>query len=302
MATRAEIQAKLAAIDQRKADALKALQAKKLKLKAKLAQLDRPSKSQRRLDARRKILLGAFVLEQLQRTGGTPQTLTFEGQRFFDWLVRPNDRAVFEDAHRQRSGDPEAPSRPADRHHRHPPPCPLRRQGPGQSLGCPLAARQETLGRPRRPRARTVQSLARLKTRRKVGRGRPACIAQNAPGSSLAGAESVGREIRRDPPSSPLTASPCATASVPVSVPSSLPEFDLPTPVSGFPSWSPCSPAKLCCRPPRLVGGSRSEPSTGRVRQLQASELYLNYREGVPFHPSRGYRFTQVEGVPFHPG
>jgi hypothetical protein len=96
MATRAEIQAKLAAIDQRKADALKALQAKKLKLKAKLAELDRPSKSQRRLDARRKILLGAFVLEQLEHAGVTPQALTFEGKRFFDWLVRPNDRAVFE--------------------------------------------------------------------------------------------------------------------------------------------------------------------------------------------------------------
>ncbi len=96
MATRAEIQAKLAAIDQRKADALKALQAKKLKLKAKLAQLDRPSKSQRRLDARRKILLGAFVLEQLEQAGASPQALTFEWKRFFDWLVRPNDRAVFE--------------------------------------------------------------------------------------------------------------------------------------------------------------------------------------------------------------
>jgi hypothetical protein len=96
MATRAEIQAKLAAIDQRKADALKALQAKKLKLKAKLAELDRPSKSQRRLDARRKILLGAFVLEQLEHAGVAPQALTFEGKRFFDWLVRPNDRAVFE--------------------------------------------------------------------------------------------------------------------------------------------------------------------------------------------------------------
>jgi hypothetical protein len=96
MATRADIQAKLAAIDQRKAEALKALQAKRAKLKAKLAQLDRPSKSQRRLDARRKILLGAFVLEQLERTGSSPQALTFEGKRFFDWLVRPNDRAVFE--------------------------------------------------------------------------------------------------------------------------------------------------------------------------------------------------------------
>jgi hypothetical protein len=96
MATREDIQAKLAAIDQRKAEALKTLQAKRAKLKAKLAQLDRPTKSARRLDARRKILLGAFVLEQLERTGSSPQALTFEGKRFFDWLVRPNDRAVFE--------------------------------------------------------------------------------------------------------------------------------------------------------------------------------------------------------------
>src|SRR5271163_3517593 len=96
MATREDIQARLAQIDQRKAQALKALQAKRSKLKAKLAQLDRPTKSQRRLDARRKILLGAFVLEQLERTGSSPQALTFEGKRFFDWLVRPNDRAVFD--------------------------------------------------------------------------------------------------------------------------------------------------------------------------------------------------------------
>ena len=96
MATRQEIQAKLAAIDQRKADALKALQSKRSKLKAQLAQLDRPSKSQRRLDARRKILLGAFVLEQMQHAGLTPQSLSFQGKRFFDWLVRPNDQAVFE--------------------------------------------------------------------------------------------------------------------------------------------------------------------------------------------------------------
>jgi Domain of unknown function (DUF5710) len=96
MATRQEIQAKLAAIDQRKAQALKDLQAKRLKLKAQLAQLDRPSKSQRRLDARRKILLGAFILEQLEHAGVVPQAFTFEGKRFFDWLIRPNDRAVFE--------------------------------------------------------------------------------------------------------------------------------------------------------------------------------------------------------------
>jgi hypothetical protein len=96
MATREEIQAKLAAIDLKKAEALKALQAKRAKLKAKLASLDRPSKSQRRLDARRKILLGAFILEQLEHAGSSPQELTFQGKRFIDWLVRPNDRAVFE--------------------------------------------------------------------------------------------------------------------------------------------------------------------------------------------------------------
>jgi hypothetical protein len=96
MATRAEIQAKLDAIEQRKAEALKELQLKRAKLKAKLAALDRPSKSQRRLDARRKILIGAFVLEQLEHAGSSPQTLSFEGKRFFDWLVRPTDRAVFE--------------------------------------------------------------------------------------------------------------------------------------------------------------------------------------------------------------
>ena len=96
MPTRADIEAKLAAIEQRKAEALKALQAQRSKLKAKLAQLDRPTKSQRRLDARRKILLGAFVLEQMQKSGITPQALSFQGERFFDWLVRPNDQAVFE--------------------------------------------------------------------------------------------------------------------------------------------------------------------------------------------------------------
>jgi hypothetical protein len=96
MPTREEIQARLAQIDERKAQALKALQAQRVKLKAKLAQLDRPTKSQRRLDARRKILVGAFVLEQLERTGSTPEALTFEGRRFADWLVRDNDRAAFD--------------------------------------------------------------------------------------------------------------------------------------------------------------------------------------------------------------
>ena len=107
MATRADIEARLAAIDQKKAEALKALKDKRAKLKAKLAQLNRPTRSQRRIDARRKILLGAFVLEQLERTGSSPETLSFEGKRFFDWLVRPNDRAVF---------DPDAATSSSTRH------------------------------------------------------------------------------------------------------------------------------------------------------------------------------------------
>jgi hypothetical protein len=115
MATRAEIQAKLDAIEQRKAEALKALQLKRAKLKAKLAQLDRPSKSQRRLDARRKILIGAFVLEQLEQTGRSPQALTFEGKRFFDWLVRPTDRAAFETTVDAEVPVPETPSPAAAR-------------------------------------------------------------------------------------------------------------------------------------------------------------------------------------------
>jgi multidrug efflux pump subunit AcrA (membrane-fusion protein) len=96
MATPDDIKLKLAAIDQKKADTLKALQAKRAKLKAKLVQLQRPTKSARRVDARRKILMGAFVLEQLERAGFSPQGFTVEGKRFSDWLIRPNDRAVFE--------------------------------------------------------------------------------------------------------------------------------------------------------------------------------------------------------------
>ena len=96
MATRAQVEARLAAINQKKVDALKALQARSKKLKSQLARFDRPSKSQRRLDARRKILIGAFVLDQLERLGRAPDALLFEGKRFADWLTRPNDRAVFE--------------------------------------------------------------------------------------------------------------------------------------------------------------------------------------------------------------
>ena len=95
MTPRTVIEAKLAAIDQRKAETLQALQRRREKLKAQLAALDRPTKSQRRLDTRRKMLLGAFILGQLEHAGLTPQTFSLQGQRFLEWLVRPNDRALF---------------------------------------------------------------------------------------------------------------------------------------------------------------------------------------------------------------
>ena len=95
MATRQEIQAKLAAIDQKKADALKALQVKRAKLKAARAArtayqipapLGCPPQNPRR----------CLHLGKLEHAGLSPQALTFDDKRFFDWLIRPNDRAVFE--------------------------------------------------------------------------------------------------------------------------------------------------------------------------------------------------------------
>ena len=32
----------------------------------------------------------------MQHAGISPPALSFQGKRFFDWLVRPNDQAVFE--------------------------------------------------------------------------------------------------------------------------------------------------------------------------------------------------------------
>lgn len=44
---------------------------------------------------RRKILVGAFVLEQMERSGICAALLTYEDGRFSEWLTRPDDRALF---------------------------------------------------------------------------------------------------------------------------------------------------------------------------------------------------------------
>lgn len=51
------------------------------------------SKISRALDTRRKVLLGAFLLDQLGASGVA--RLTVQGQRFDLWLSRPDDRSLF---------------------------------------------------------------------------------------------------------------------------------------------------------------------------------------------------------------
>ena len=95
MPTKETLREKLAAIDKRKAEQLAALAAQRKRLKASLAKLEKPSKAERRLDARRKILVGSFLLDRMTASGKSPKELEIDGVRFGDWLVREGDRAVF---------------------------------------------------------------------------------------------------------------------------------------------------------------------------------------------------------------
>ncbi len=95
MPTKETLREKLAAIEKRKAEQLAALAAQRKRLKASLAKLEKPSKAERRLDARRKILVGSFLLDRMTASGKSPGELEIDGVRFWDWLVREGDRAVF---------------------------------------------------------------------------------------------------------------------------------------------------------------------------------------------------------------
>jgi hypothetical protein len=96
MATKEALREKLAAIEKRKAEQLASIAAQRKRLKASLAKLDKPSKTERRLDARRKILVGSFLLDRLNAASINPVDLEYSGVRFQDWLVREGDRAVFD--------------------------------------------------------------------------------------------------------------------------------------------------------------------------------------------------------------
>ena len=76
-----------------------ALTAEKLKqLKARQQQVEArrrsvQTKKDRAIDTRRKILIGGFMLEVMERHGLTPATV--ENGNFDKWLTRSDDRALF---------------------------------------------------------------------------------------------------------------------------------------------------------------------------------------------------------------
>lgn len=70
-------------------------QAKALKQKQEARQRATLAKRERAADTRRKVLVGAFILEQLERSGIGAALLTYEGGQFADWLTRPYDRELF---------------------------------------------------------------------------------------------------------------------------------------------------------------------------------------------------------------
>lgn len=67
----------------------------------------RESKAARAVDTRRKILLGAYLLE---RAGGSvADTLVVQGLAFADWLTRDTDRALFDLPQARQNRPPTSP-------------------------------------------------------------------------------------------------------------------------------------------------------------------------------------------------
>jgi len=90
----------MATIDE-KLEALKAEYAEKAKkLKALKQQQEARARAaeagkRRKQETREKVLLGAFLRDVMQQNGISAATLTYEGKRFADWLVKQHDRDVF---------------------------------------------------------------------------------------------------------------------------------------------------------------------------------------------------------------
>lgn len=85
MATKEKIEAAELRVKQLKA----ALRLKESKSKAAA------SKKARAQDTRRKILVGSFVLSQLEKNGINAMQMTYESARFSEWLTRDDDKKLF---------------------------------------------------------------------------------------------------------------------------------------------------------------------------------------------------------------
>ncbi|MBT0571873.1 hypothetical protein KIK84_16280 [Curvibacter sp. CHRR-16] len=89
MATAEQLRAKIAAIEEE-------AKQKKAKAQRALARLEAKEKNAvRRVENRKKMLVGAFILDQLEKCCIVPKDLTFEGKSFADWLTRENERELF---------------------------------------------------------------------------------------------------------------------------------------------------------------------------------------------------------------
>lgn len=75
--------------------AIKAVQARG-KVSAMLRSAEKSeAEATRAKDTRRKVLMGAFVLDQLERSGIGAALFICEGKRFDDWLTRQDERELF---------------------------------------------------------------------------------------------------------------------------------------------------------------------------------------------------------------
>lgn len=74
-------------------DKLKQEKAKKQKIEARKKTLE--SKAQRAADTRKKILIGAYVLEEMQNVKHVPSLYKYSEKTFDSWLVRDDDRGLF---------------------------------------------------------------------------------------------------------------------------------------------------------------------------------------------------------------
>jgi hypothetical protein len=85
-----------AAASKEKKDRLKRLEDLQRQTAAQIAQIKATQEKKRRADdTRRKVLIGAFFMDSLQKTGKHPKDLKVGEMSFDEWLIRKADRELF---------------------------------------------------------------------------------------------------------------------------------------------------------------------------------------------------------------